>query len=70
VSASHFLSRTPSTSPLTAYLIAEVDKVVGERLDGLCRVTRLDVLAVVADEDSLFRLDDADPCLALQAWGE
>jgi hypothetical protein len=43
-----------------ASLVADVDEVVGEGLDGLCRVAGLDALAVVADKDGLFRLDDAD----------
>lgn len=51
----------------TGSLVAEVGEVIGEGLDRLCRVAGLGVLAVVADEDGLFRLDDADSCLALQA---
>jgi hypothetical protein len=51
----------------TGSLVAEVGEVIGEGLDRLCRVAGLGVLAVVADEDGLFRLDDADSCLALAA---
>ena len=50
---------------LCSGLVSGVDQVVRKSLDGLCRVTGLDVLGVVADEDGLFRLDNADAYPAL-----
>jgi hypothetical protein len=47
-------------------LVADADQVVGEGLDGLCRVAGLHVLAVVADKDGLFGLGDADAYLPLR----
>lgn len=47
-------------------LVADADQVVGEGLDGLCRVAGLGVLTVVADEDGLFGLGDAEAFLALR----
>jgi hypothetical protein len=56
---------SPCTTETVSPLVAEVDQIVGERLDGGCGVAGLDILAVVADENGLFRLDDANPCPAL-----
>lgn len=47
-------------------LVADADQVVGEGLDGLCRVAGLRVLGMVADEDGLLGLGNADTDLALQ----
>lgn len=44
---------------LSVPLVPGADQVVGESLDGLCGVTGLLGLTVVAEEDSLFRLGDA-----------
>ena len=41
-------------------LVSGPDQVVRESLDSLCRVAGLVLLAVVADEDGLFRLGDAE----------
>jgi hypothetical protein len=50
----------------TGNLVALLNEVVGEGLDRLCCVAGLNVLAMVSDEDGLFRLGDADSCLALK----
>ena len=47
-------------------LVAELAEVVGEGLDGLCRVAGHHVLAVVGDKDGLFGPGDADALLALR----
>jgi hypothetical protein len=47
-------------------LVAQPDEVIAEGLDRQSRVAGLGTLAVVGDEDGLFRLGDAHSCLALQ----
>jgi hypothetical protein len=49
----------------TGNLVAQPDEVIAEGLDRLPRVAGLGSVAVVGDEDGLFRLGDADSCLAL-----
>lgn len=56
---------TASPLHLSSLLIASLLEVVGERLNSLCRVAGLNVGAVVADEDGLFRLHDDDTGLVL-----
>ncbi len=47
-------------------LVAEADQVIGESRNGLRGAAGLGGLAVVADEDGLFRRDDDDALLALR----
>jgi len=49
----------------TSSLVADAYQVVGELLDGVGGNTRLDVLGVVGDEESLLGLDDDQTFLAL-----
>lgn len=60
---SNHLVLLPTTSRHN--LVSGLDEVIGERLDGLCRVASDSVLAVVSDEDGLCCLDDDDASLAL-----
>lgn len=46
-------------------LVANLDQVVGQRLNGLGGVSSLDTLAVVANEDGLRRLNREDTGAAL-----
>jgi hypothetical protein len=48
-------------------LVTDAYQVVGELLDGVGGNTRLDVLGVVGDEESLLGLDDDQTFLALVA---
>lgn len=50
----------------TPSLVANAYQVVGELLDGVGGNTRLDVLGVVSDEESLLGLDDDQTFLALR----
>lgn len=52
-----------------AVLVALLGQVIGEGRDSLCRVAGLGVLAVVANEDGLRGLEDADALLALLVGG-
>ena len=51
----------------TPPLVANAYQVIGELLDGVGGNTRLDVLGVVSDEESLLGLDDDQTFLALIA---
>lgn len=51
----------------TPSLVADAYQVVGELLDSVGGNTRLDVLGVVGDEESLLGLDDDQTFLALIA---
>lgn len=53
------------TPPRQFGLVADLDQVVGQRLDRLGGVSSLDTLAVVANEDSLRRLDRENTSAAL-----
>jgi hypothetical protein len=46
-------------------LVSLTNEVVGEAFDGLRRVSGLDVLAIMANEDGLLRLNDNDTSTAL-----
>lgn len=54
------------TLPCTSRLIALTNKVVLQRLDGLCCVSCHTLLAVMSDENSLLRLGDGDTLTALK----
>jgi hypothetical protein len=49
----------------TSSLVADAYQVIGELLDSVGGDTRLDVLGVVGDEESLLGLDDDETFLAL-----
>jgi hypothetical protein len=49
----------------TSSLVADAYQIVGELLDSVGGNTRLDVLGVVGDEESLLGLDDDETFLAL-----
>jgi hypothetical protein len=51
----------------TSSLVANAYQIVGELLDSVGGNTRLDVLGVVGDEESLLGLDDDQTFLALVA---